>query len=328
MIPLVNQFVAASLAPRTKKTYDSVWQSYCNFCMANQLTIVPVAEANIIFFFTHLTTRHVSHRSLQVYLSALSYYSHMLGSPISTQHMHTLYHTMRGIKRTQGKSLIQERRNPITAQHMVLIKRYLESYIPINDGIMLFCACSFAFFGLMRSAEYVSPTKTTFNADTLLFTDVTLAPDHSMLFVNLRVSKTDPFRYGTRLHLFRINSDICPVQAAIQYFDIIPSVSGPMFQFQDGKFLTRHFITYLLHHALPSVHNINTHSFRIGGASAASSHGIPDSIIQILGRWSSDCFRQYIRMPDKDIAQYQSLLAVAPSEERIWDSNYLSSVED
>ena len=71
--------------------------------------------------------------------------------------------------------------------------------------------------------------------------------------------------------------------------------TGPLYIFIDGKYLTRQFVANLLSLALPHVPNINTHSFRIGGASAAASAGIPDSVIQILGRWSSDAYKRYLR---------------------------------
>ena len=44
--------------------------------------------------------------------------------------------------------------------------------------------------------------------------------------------------------------------------------------------------------------NLNTHSFRIGGASAAATAGIPDSTIQVMGRWASNAYRVYLRTPD------------------------------
>ena len=39
-------------------------------------------------------------------------------------------------------------------------------------------------------------------------------------------------------------------------------------------------------------------SFRIGAASAAATAGLPDWLIKVLGRWSSDCYQMYIRTPE------------------------------
>ena len=39
------------------------------------------------------------------------------------------------------------------------------------------------------------------------------------------------------------------------------------------------------------------HSFRIGAASFAADAGMSDSQIRALGRWKSDAFHKYIRIP-------------------------------
>ena len=39
------------------------------------------------------------------------------------------------------------------------------------------------------------------------------------------------------------------------------------------------------------------HSFRIGAATSAVAAGIPEAQIILMGRWSSDAYKKYIRIP-------------------------------
>ena len=43
-----------------------------------------------------------------------------------------------------------------------------------------------------------------------------------------------------------------------------------------------------------------THSFRRFGATYAKCGGIPDDVIQYVGRWVSDCFQRYFVFSDDD----------------------------
>jgi hypothetical protein len=47
--------------------------------------------------------------------------------------------------------------------------------------------------------------------------------------------------------------------------------------------------------------NLNTHSFRIGGASAAAAAGIPYSTNQVKGWWASNAYRAYLGIPEKTL---------------------------
>ena len=45
------------------------------------------------------------------------------------------------------------------------------------------------------------------------------------------------------------------------------------------------------------------HSFRIGAATAAAVVGLPDWLIQAMGRWSSDCYKRYICITNASLKQ-------------------------
>ena len=39
------------------------------------------------------------------------------------------------------------------------------------------------------------------------------------------------------------------------------------------------------------------HSFRVGAATTAASLGFPEYMIKALGRWSSDAYKVYVKLP-------------------------------
>ena len=51
------------------------------------------------------------------------------------------------------------------------------------------------------------------------------------------------------------------------------------------------------------------HSFHIGVATTAIARGISESTVQTLGRWASDSFKRYVRIPREDLAHLSHQLA-------------------
>ena len=76
---------------------------------------------------------------------------------------------------------------------------------------------------------------------------------------------------------------------------------GPLFSFQSGRYLARSAVVHLLRDAARfaslSYKSLKGHSFRIGAASTAAAAGLPDWLIKVLGRWSTDCYELYICTP-------------------------------
>ena len=103
---------------------------------------------------------------------------------------------------------------------------------------------------------------------------------------------------------------------------------GPLFSLSNGSLLSRRRLSGYLQAALPSL-NLNTHSFRIGGASAAAAMGIPDSTIQILGRWASNAYRTYLRLPNSTIQHACVQMAQSSPHPRTYlPHNHTSNLEE
>ena len=93
---------------------------------------------------------------------------------------------------------------------------------------------------------------------------------------------------------------VCPVQALLHYIGIRPATLGPLFMLSTGLPLTRAYLVANLQSALRQAcmeDKYNGHSFWIGAATTAAQRGLEDSLIQTLGRWRSDTYKLYIKLP-------------------------------
>ena len=109
-----------------------------------------------------------------------------------------------------------------------------------------------------------------------------------MIKITIKQSKTDPFRKGVSIFLGKTGVDLYPVSAMLRYLIIRGKQPGPLFCFQDGRFLTRQRLEEALCKAL-RLAGINEskycgHSFRSGAATTAATKGFEDNFIKTLGR--------------------------------------------
>ena len=168
----------------------------------------------------------------------------------------------------------------------------------------------------LRVSEYTAQVSSYDHDSTLCYGDVSWT-DNNLVQVLIKTSKTDPFRLGATIRLAPNKSSLCPVTALHRFMNVHPTKEGPLFTFHNGRFLTRNDLMGYLKRFLPSdVANISTHSFRIGAATTAARVGHPKWLIQSLGRWTSDCFQEYIRIPDDTIKLVSSSML-----EHQWNSN-------
>lgn len=237
--------------------------------------------------------------------------------------MNYLYYTLRGIRRIQGNSLTRPPRSPITVSHLWSLYAFIESsHFSPHDKSLWRCLVVVAFFGLLRVSE--------FTCSGIFYPTLHLAPSDisfneafSIMYVNIKGSKTDPFKSGCVIRLAAIpRHTLCPVNAMRTFLAARGSSRGPLFTLSSGSHISRSLVQYFLYMALPGVPNIRTHSFRIGGASAALAAGAPDALIRVMGRWSSDCYTRYIRVSDTQVSRFQLDISSARVS-RTWESHSL-----
>ena len=92
--------------------------------------------------------------------------------------------------------------------------------------------------------------------------------------VQIKASKTDQYRQGTRVALGATGTSICPVSALLDYLTIRGNQPGVLFVNENGSPMRRGQFVLEVQQALQQMgvigHHFNGHSFRIGAATSAS----------------------------------------------------------
>ena len=154
-----------------------------------------------------------------------------------------------------------------------------------------------------------------------------VVPDTHVL-IELRQSKTDPFRRGQSIRIYATNSSTCPVRALKLFANKIDTKLPQLHVFSRSAGTlsppTRSKLTEILRHLLshagmyPS--NYASHSFRIGAATTAAAAGLPTWLIKTLGRWSSNAYLTYVHCPNSVIASVpKTLSSAAVTDQPIWN---------
>ena len=273
--------------------------------------ILPASEGTLIYFASYLA-RTVRHSTIKLYLAAVRNLHIRSGFSDPVVNRPLLKKVLRGILRYQGSP--RTLRQPVTPRVLLSIRPVLESQLSPRDFSMVWAAFTLAFFAFLRCSEFTYQGVHSFNSKFDLTTDcITFSPSLACpqrIQVLLKASKTDVYRQGQSLSLASCSSLLCPVSAMQQYFLLAQPCPGPLFYFQSSALLTRSSVTKLLRDSARSAglpyRSLKGHSFRIGAASTAAAAGLPDWLIKVLGRWSSDCYQLYIRTPES------VLLSAAP----------------
>ena len=267
-------------------------------------------------FVSSLGEAGLKYRTLKSYLSAIRYL-HIHGNfpdPFVTP-LNRLQYVLRGIRRVEAEKGSQTRqRLPISPSILRTIRPLLNGDTPA-DGIMLWAACCLGFFGFLRAGEFTIPSDSAYDPSShLSMSDVSVnnPSTPTVIQITIKQSKTDPFRKGVSIFLGKTGVDLCPVSALLSYLIIRGKQPGPLFRFQDGRFLTRQRLVEALRKALRLAgideSKYSGHSFRSGAATTAATKGFEDNIIKTLGRWSSLAYLDYIKIPRSRLADFSRLL--------------------
>ena len=238
---LVCFYFKQSIAPSTAKTYESAIKRFLQFCTIRSYPPLPLTENALCNFVVMLATQGIKHSSLKGYLSALRYLQLQgIGTDPKVGDMALLQQTIKGIKRVQSHQNLQPRvRLPITTEVLRAMQRSWNRDPYDYRNVMLWAASAVCFFGFFRSGEITVPSASNFDASChLTLNDLSVDDPRNpkAICINLKQSKTDPFRRGIQVFIGATNDRLCPVAALMAYLAMRDkSTSTPLFKFQNNE---------------------------------------------------------------------------------------------
>ena len=297
----VVSLVRGGITANSRAAYSTAVKKYAAFCRIYSLSPVPVSQSNALRFVAHCANSGLAVSSIRVYLAGLRSWSIDMGlSPPEIYSPHL----------TQAIRCLDRHHTP--AQAPPLLHHHLLSIFsraPFNkDNLMSITALSLAYFACLRPSEYLTTRGT---APPPTRAHITFTGDMSALDFTVPRSKTNP--KGFVVHLGCSHSPICPVCLIRALFSLYPAPpSAPLFTTINNLPLSYSYLTNKLHSLLSmiGIHPapFTLHSLRAGAATTAAAAGCTEDQIQKLGRWSSTCYRRYIRPSNKEQAAMAPLL--------------------
>jgi site-specific recombinase XerD len=284
----MRDFVVASKAPNTIRSYTGDWRAFTAWCDEHGLDPLPAAPQTVAAYITD-RAGHDAVATLQGRITSISVAHKSRGhdSPTATELVRS---TMRGIRRTFG--VAPAKKSPLRASDIrsLVGTLDLDSLIGVRDRALLVVG----FAGAFRRSELVA-------------LDVDDAVENGDgLIVQIRRSKVDQEGQGASLGLpFGSDPSTCPVRTLRAWLDVAAIDAGPIFRCVDrwgnvgGRLSGRAVATVVQRTAAAAgldPARVGGHSLRAGLITSAVEGGAQEWRVMRHSRHKSvHVFRGYVR---------------------------------
>ena len=277
----------------TLKSYSSALNSYLTFVRLHDLPVEPTPDT--LSFYAVFMSHHIKPDSVTNYLSGICqqlepYFPNVRPS----RHTPLVERTMKGCLRLRGTATTRKR--ALTFEDLFTVLAVLTNSRSHNDLLFLAMLVT-GFFALMRLGELTFPNDVRLRNWKKVTKRSTVTLSHDQYSFHLPGHKSDPFFEGN--HIIIKSKQYCDIDPLLIFKNYLSSrdqlfpLASPLWIMENGAVPTRNFFITRLRRFFEK--DIAGQSMRAGGATSLAEHGVPPSLIQLMGRWSSDAFFIYIR---------------------------------
>jgi hypothetical protein len=276
---------------------------------------LPLGKADLLIFIDWLIRiRGLKAATVNCYLAAIRqlHITKGLEPPVlRDSQVKLILRGQQNIDNAEKRKNKDKGRLPVTMTMMKLLKEKIRQWDKDNGTkLLVWAVCTVAFHGAFRIHELLCRTETSFDpAYDLLRQDVKIEKatygGETTRFLTIRLKCPKEQRDGKTVvvDVFESGGDICPVRAYSKWAKGAQGEAGwPVFRAPCGTPLTgrklNSYIKTLLGECVDyRKGRITSHSFRSGIASILGSKGFSDEEIKQAGRWSSNAFQAYMKLP-------------------------------
>ena len=334
----VQYMIEQSVMRGTSRTYNSAHTHYTKFCNTYGLPYWPKNQQQLelqLLYWHTIRLEQVKASTLRSQYHCVKHGAAMSGHPINDTTMFMLHRQRQSLTTTFGAKN-KDVRKPFTVELTAQASTHFNLYN--YNELVYYTALTCNVVALMRPSEIYAKSQQV-RADkqdrpsvrALYMRNITPHLDQQQTpqfyTCTCRATKTDTARVDVDVIWAKGVWPTSPadlISAMLMARQILaqtdPSMQitldSPLFLLDTGKILTRTNMSNRFEKLLSqmglSPKDFKLYSLRIGGATSMARRGVDHRVIQITGRWKTDCYRVYIRMSPHMIAQRQTYFLSRP----------------
>jgi hypothetical protein len=274
----------------------------------------PLSQSDLLEYIGWLMgERKVKAGTVNSYLSGIRQLHILKGMEppnIRTGIVRLLLQGKRNMDNIVERKEVKVKRLPITMNVMRLLKEEIRRWnVALDQKLLVWAIAAIAFHGAFRIHELLCRIESEYDPDfTLLAEDMKVknmegAEQGKVLEIKLKCPKESKVGKAVIIDLFETQGTLCPVKAYERWQRTSKGQKGmPAFRDRLGLPVTgtkmNCWLKQLLgKHVDYNVGKFTGHSFRIGLATTLGTLGFSTDDIKEAGRWSSNAYEVYMRLP-------------------------------
>ena len=277
----------------TMKCYNSSLNSYLTFVRLHNFPVEPTPDT--LSFFTVYMCHHIEPRSVSAYLSGVCQQLEPFFPDVrKARHTPLVERALKGCRRMRSSAT--KRKRALTHSDLETVINTFSNSTK-HDDLLFVAMLLTGFFALMRLGELTFPNDKNLRDWRKISKRSSVIMSESQYEFHLPYHKADRFFDGNhvivRSEQFSHINPLSHFQKYLASRDSLFPASSPLWLTSRGSVPTRDF--FLRRIRIFFNKDIAGQSMHAGGATSLAENGVAPSIIQAIGRWSSDAFLIYIR---------------------------------